>query len=113
MGHLHVLKQAKTMFFSLYNLPGETQDFFHKSTLYINSFSNSDQFHSICLDYAYQLVESVVTHGRYEDNMHLLNSSSAVCYIGNKQIFMGTNFIRTNKLRLVQKPFNILGTPGA
>ena len=98
--HLHVLKQAKTMFFPLYNLPGETHHFFCKSMLYINGFSNSDQFHSICLGYAYQLVESVVTHGKYDDNMHLFNSSSAVCHIDNKRIFMRTNFIRTNNLRL-------------
>ena len=109
----YVLKQAKTVFFSLYNFPGRIHRFFHKSTLYINGFSNSDQFHSICLDYASQFVESVVTQGKYEDNMHLFNSSSAVCYTGNKRLFMRTNFIRTNKLRLVKKPFNILRTPGA
>ena len=67
--------------------------------VYIDGFFNS---HSICLDYAYQLVESLVTHGKYEDNMHLFNSSSAVCYIGSKRLFMRTTFIRTNKLRLVQ-----------
>ena len=109
----YVLKQAKTVFFSLYNLPGRIHRFFRKSTLYMNGFSNSKQFDSICLDYAYQLVESVVTHGKYEDNMHLFNSSSAVCYIGNKRLFIRTNFIRTNKLRLAQKSFNILGIPGA
>ena len=98
----YVLKQAKTMSFSLYNFPGGTHHFFHKSTLYINGFSNSHQFDSIYLDYAYQLVKSVVTHGKFEDNMHLFKSSSAVCYIGNKRIFMRTNFIRTNKLRLAQ-----------
>ena len=64
--------EKKTVFFSLYNLPGETHHFFRKSTLYINGFSNSEQFDSIYLDYAYQLVESVVTHGKYENNMHLL-----------------------------------------
>ena len=109
----YVLKQAKTVFFSLYNLPGRIHRFFRKSTLYINGFSNSKQFDSICLDYAYQLVESVVTHGKYEDNMHLFNSSSAVCYIGSKRFFMRMDFIRTNKLRLAQKPFNIPGTVGA
>ena len=108
-----VLRQAKTVFFSLYNFPGRINHFFCKSALYIKGFSNSDQFNSICLDYAPQLDESVITQGKYEDNMHLFNSSSAVCYIGNKRLFMRTNFIRTNKLRLVQKPFNILGTPGA
>ena len=108
-----VLKEAKTVFFSLYNLPGRIHRFFRKSTLYINGFSNSKQFDSICLDYAYQLVESVVTHGKYEDNMHLFNSSSAVCYIGSKRFFMRMDFIRTNKLRLAQKPFNIPGTVGA
>ena len=102
----YVLKQAKIVFFSLYNFPGRIHHFFHKSTLYMNGFSNSDQFDSICLDYAFQLVESVITHCKYEDNMHLFNSSSAVCYIGNKRLFMRTNFIRTNKLRLVQKPWN-------
>ena len=109
----YVLKQAKTVFFSLYNLPGRIHRFFRKSTLYINGFSNSKQFDSICLDYAYQLVESVVTHGKYEDNMHLFNSSSAVCYIGSKRFFMRMDFIRTNKLRLAQKPFSIPGTVGA
>ena len=109
----YVLKQAKTVFFSLYNLPGRIHRFFRKSTLYINGFSNSKQFDSICLDYAYQLVESVVTHGKYEDNMHLFNSSSAVYYIGSKWFFMRMDFIRTNKLRLAQKPFNIPGTVGA
>ena len=109
----YVLKQAKTVFFSLCNLPGRIHRFFRKSTLYINGFSNSKQFDSICLDYAYQLVESVVTHGKYEDNMHLFNSSSAVCYIGSKRFFMRMDFIRTNKLRLAQKSFNIPGTVGA
>ena len=37
--------------------------------LYINGFCNSEQFDSIFLDCAYQLVESVVSHGKYEDNM--------------------------------------------
>ena len=109
----YVLRQAKTVIFSLYNFPGRIHHFFCKSTLYINGFSNSDQFDSIYLDYASQLVESVITQGKYEDNMHLFNSSSAVCYIGNKRLFMKTNFIKTNKLRPVQKPFNILGTPVA
>ena len=109
----YVLKQAKTVFFSLYNLPGKIHRFFRKSTLYVNGFSNSDQFDSICLDYAYQLVESVVSHGKYEDSMHLFNSSSVVCYRGSKQFFMRTNFIRTNKLRLEQKPFNIPESIGA
>ena len=54
----YVLKQAKTVFFSLYNLLGRIHYFFRKSTLYINGFSNSDQFDLICLDYTYQLVES-------------------------------------------------------
>ena len=40
--------------------------FFHKSTLSINGFCNSEQFDSICLDYAYQLVDSVLSHGKYE-----------------------------------------------
>ena len=100
----YVLKQGKTVFFSLYNLSGRMHHFFRKSTLYIKVFSNSEQFDSICLDSAYQLVESVVTHGKYEDSMHLFNSLSVVCYIGNKRLFMRTNFIRTNKLRFAQ-PF--------
>ena len=41
----------------------------HKCTLYINGFCNSEQFGSICLEYAYQLNESVVSRGKYEDNM--------------------------------------------
>ena len=28
-----------------------------------------EQFDKICLDYGYRLVESVVSHGKYEDNM--------------------------------------------
>ena len=109
----YVLKQGKNRVLLLYNFPGRIHHFFHKSTLYMNGFSNSDQFDSICLDYAFQLVESVITHCKYEDNMHLFNSSSAVCYIGNKRLFIRTNFIRTNKLRLAQNSFNILGIPGA
>ena len=81
--------------------------------LYINGFSKSEEFDSIRLDSAYQLVESVVTHGKYEDNMHLFNSSSIVCYIGSKRFFVRTNFIRTNKLKLAQNPFNIPETVGA
>ena len=101
---MYVLKQATAVFFSLYNFFGRIHHFFRRSILYINGFSNSDQFDSICLDYAYQLVESVVTQGKYEDNMHLCNSSSVVCYIGNKRLFMRTNFVKTNRLRLAQ-PF--------
>ena len=99
-----VLKQGKAVFFSLYNLSGRIYHFFRKSTLYINGFSNSDQFDSICLDHAYQFVESVVTQGKYEYNIHLFNSSNIVCYIGNKRLFLRTNFVRTNKLRIAQ-PF--------
>ena len=39
--------------------------FLHKSTLYIKGFCNSEQFNSICLDYAYQLDKSVVSHGKW------------------------------------------------
>ena len=56
-GFTYILKQAKTVFFSLYNLSGRIHHFFCKSTLHINGFSDSDQFDSICLDYAYQLVD--------------------------------------------------------
>ena len=35
----YVLKQAKTVFLSLYKLPGRIHRFFRKSTLYINGFS--------------------------------------------------------------------------
>ena len=56
-GFTYVLKQAKTVIFSLYNLSGRIYHFFRKSTLHVNGFSNSDQFESICLDYAYQLVD--------------------------------------------------------
>ena len=111
IGHLPVLKQNCS--FSLYNLPGRIHRFYRKSMLYINGFSKSEQFDSIRLDSAYQLVESVVTHGKYEDNMHLFNSSGIVCYIGSKRFFMRTNFIRTNKLKLAQNPFNIPETVGA
>ena len=101
---MYVLKQAKAVFFSLYTFFGRTHHFFGKSTLYINGFSNSDRFDLICLDYAYKLVEAVVAQGKYEDNMHLFDSSSVVCYVGNKRLFMRTNFVKTNKLRLAQ-PF--------
>ena len=40
--------------------------FLHKSTLYINGFCNCEQFDSICLDYGYQLVKPVLSHGNYE-----------------------------------------------
>ena len=36
--------------------------FLHKSTLSIKI----EQFDSICLDYVYQFVESVLSHGKYE-----------------------------------------------
>ena len=62
-------EKTKTVFFSSYNLPGRIHRSFRKSTLYISGFPNSEQFDSICLDYAYQLVESVVSHCKYEDNM--------------------------------------------
>ena len=39
--------------------------FLHKFVS-INGFSNSEQFDSIYLDFAYQLVESVLSHGKYE-----------------------------------------------
>ena len=106
------MKEAKTVFCSSYSLPGRIYRFFRKPTLYINGYSNSEQFDSICLDYAYQLVESVVFHGKYEDNTYPFNSSNAVCYIGSRRFFMRTNFIRTNKLIPAQKPFNIPGTVG-
>ena len=51
------------------SLSGRKHRFLRKSTLYINGFCNSEQFDSICLDYVHQLVESVVAHGKYEDNM--------------------------------------------
>ena len=104
--------KKKLIDIQLYNLPSRKSRFFRKSTLYINGFSNR-KFESMSLDYAYQLVESVVIHGEYEDNLHLFNSSSVVCYISSKRFFMTTNFIRTNKLRLAQEPFNIPGTAGA
>ena len=107
------MKQAKTVFFSSYSLRGRMYYFSRQPTLYINGFRNSEQFDSICLDYAYQLVESVVSHGKYEDNMYLFNSSNVVCYIGSKRFFMRTNFIRANKFRLAQKSFSIPGTAGA
>ena len=51
---------------------------------------------------------AVVSHGKYEGNTYLFNSSSVVCYIGSKQFF-----IRTNKFRLAKKSFSIPGTVGA
>ena len=68
---------------------------------------NTDTFYAV---YIYQLVESVESHGKYEGNTQLFNSSSVVCYIGSKRFIMRTNFIRPNKLRLAQKSFNIPGT---
>ena len=53
IGNLHLLNKQKLRFL-------------YKSTLSINGFCNSEQFDSICLDYAYQLVESVLSHGKYE-----------------------------------------------
>ena len=67
----YVLKQAKTVFFSSYYFSGMNR-FLRKSTLYINDFSNNEQFDTIYLDYAYELVESVVSHGRYGNNKFLL-----------------------------------------
>ena len=61
-----------------YVLNNQKLRFLHKCALYLNGFCNSEQFDSIWLDYAYQLVESVAPHGKYEDNMQD-NSSSAVC----------------------------------
>ena len=65
---IYVLKQAKTVFFSTYSLPGRIYRFFPKPTLYINGYFNSEQFNSIYWGYAYKLVESVVSHRKYEDN---------------------------------------------
>ena len=77
---IHVLKQGKTVFFSSYYLSVRIHSFLRESTLYIlNSFYNSEQFDSICSDYAYQLVESVVSHGKYEDKVYLFNSSTVIC----------------------------------
>ena len=60
IGNLHnVLKKQKLRFLQ-------------KSTLYINGFCNNEQFDPICLDYAYQLVKSVVSQGKYEDMLKLL-----------------------------------------
>ena len=56
-------KKEKTVFFSSYRLPGIIHRFFHKPTLYINGCHKREQFDSICLDYAYQLVEPVVSSG--------------------------------------------------
>ena len=43
--------------------------FLQKCKLYINGFCNSEQFDSIWLDHVYQLVEPVVSHGKYEVNI--------------------------------------------
>ena len=42
---------------------------FSASLRYINGFWNTKQFDSICLVYAYLLVESVVSNGKYKDSM--------------------------------------------
>ena len=55
----YVLRQAKAVFFPSYYLCDRIHRFLCKSALYMNDCSNSEQFNSICLDYAYQFVESV------------------------------------------------------
>ena len=61
---LHVLNKQKLRFL-------------HKSTVYISGFCNSEQFDSICLDCFYQLVESVLSHGKYEITSNI--TASVVC----------------------------------
>ena len=63
IGNLHMFWTSKNY------LSGRKHCLLHNSTLYVNGFCNSEQFVSICLDYVYQLVESVVSHGKYEDDM--------------------------------------------
>ena len=80
MQDTYVLKQGKTVFFSSYYLSvSRIHSFLRESTLYINGFYNSEQFDSICLGYAYELIESVVSHGKYEDKMYLFNCSTVIC----------------------------------
>ena len=69
------MKQAKTVFFSSYYMSGRTHRFLPKYTLYITGFSNREQFDSICLGHAYKLVQIVVSHGKYEDNIYHFNCS--------------------------------------
>ena len=71
MGNLHTFwnKQKLCSSVHTYYLSGRIHHFLRKSTLHIDGFSKNEQFDSICLEYAQQPVESVVSHGKYEDNM--------------------------------------------
>ena len=86
--------------------------FLHKSTLSINGFCNSQQFDSICLDYAYQLVESVLSYGKYE--ISVVNNCNNIfkCSLLNWQqtVFYENEFYQNNQAQIAQKPFNIPGT---
>ena len=67
--------------------------FWGKQTkLYLNCPANSEQFDSICLYYAYQLVESVIFLGKYENNLYHFNPSSVICKISSKQFFYKNEF---------------------
>ena len=72
-------KQKPCSSFPSFCLSGRIHIFFRESTLCINGFSSSEQFDSIYLDYAYQLVGSVVYNGKYEDNTY--RSSHRRCSI--------------------------------
>ena len=71
-GNLHMFWTSKNAFFFLHHLSGRAHRFLRESTLYVNVFSNSEQFDSILLVYAYKLVDSVVSHGKYEDKCRFL-----------------------------------------
>ena len=104
----HVLKQAKTVFFSSYCLSGRIHRFLRKSILHTKSFSNGDQFDSICLNYAYQPVESVVYYGNYDDNIQLFNSF--MCSLLNRQqmVFYENKFYHNNQTQIWTKAFQYL-----
>ena len=79
IGNLNILhynlhmRQAKTLFVSSYYLSGRVHRFLRKSTLYINGLSNSEKFDLICLDYAYQIAKSVISHRKHKDNKYIFN----------------------------------------
>ena len=62
----------ETVFFSWNYLSGRIDRFLHKSTLYINGLSNTEQFDSTFLDYAYQIVELVTSLEKHKENKYFL-----------------------------------------
>ena len=56
----YVLRQVKTVFFTSYYLCGRIHRFLSMSTLHMNGLCICKQFNSRYIDYAYQLIESVI-----------------------------------------------------